>query len=98
MNKLNTYYHIVPTKDGFTYLCQNANTDELYLWRKASDTNPEALVFFSECAAEEWIKFMDLSPEHFKSEWFATAEVIEKFSDIKQDILAELGYSFEVGV
>ena len=82
MDELNIYYHIVPTNDGCVYLCQDKYTGEYYLHSKTSDVNKESLVFSSELAAEEWIA--SRAPlGHFKPEWFATADVIEKFSDMR---------------
>lgn len=98
MNELNIYFHIVPTYNGYTYLCQDKNTSELYLYKKASGNNPEALVFSSEQAAEEWIKLTRLPEGRFKAEKFGTVDIVEEFADIKKYGLTELGYSFEVGV
>lgn len=96
MSELNVYYHVVPTNDGCVYLCRNKNTSELYLWDKAFDKNSEALVFSSEQAADEWIELMRLPRHKFKSEWFATIDIIEDFSDIVG--LDALGYNFDVGM
>lgn len=96
MDKVNIYYSIVPINNGYTYLCQDQHTSELYLYEKALGENPEALVFSSEQAAEEWIKLTRLSRERFKPEEYCTVNVIEKFSDIND--LASLGYNFEVGM
>ena len=82
MDELNIYYHIVPIGDGYTYICQNKLTSELYRHSKTSDKNLEALVFSSKLAAEEWIKFTATKGQ-FKPEWFATADIIEKFSDME---------------
>ena len=97
MKKLNIYYHIVPINDGYTFLCQNRNTGELYLWKKVLDKNPDALFFSSKRAAEEWIASV-VPQECFEAEWFATVETVEMFSDISKSGLAELGYNFEVGM
>lgn len=98
MNKLNIYYHIVPTNDGYTVLCQDKNTSELYLYKKTLGENPEVLIFSSEQAAEEWIELTRLPEGHFKAEKFATVDVIEKFADLEKYDLAALGYNFEVGM
>lgn len=47
MNNINVYYCIVPINDGYHYVCQNKNTQELYLCHKALDDNDEALIFHS---------------------------------------------------
>ena len=39
MNNINVYYCIVPISDGYHYVCQNKNTQELYLCHKALDDN-----------------------------------------------------------
>lgn len=98
MNELNIYYHIVPKDDGYTFLCQDANTSELYLSKKSAGRNPESLIFSSKQAAEEWIELTRLPKGRFKAERFGTVDVIEKFADIKKYGLTELGYNFEVGV
>lgn len=86
MNELNIYYCIVPTNDGYTYLCQDKNTSELYLYKKALGNNPEALIFSSEQAAEEWIELTRLCEGKFKAESFGTVEVIEKIADLRYEV------------
>lgn len=85
MNELNIYYHVVPIGDGYTFLCQDKNTGELYLDKKSVNKNPEALIFSSGQAAEEWI-VMRLLEGKFKAEKFGTADVIEKFADVGCEI------------
>lgn len=83
MNEFKIYCHIVPTDDGYTYLCQDKNTSEFYLYKKILGHNPEALVFTSERAAEEWIELTRLPNGRFKAEEFGTVYVPEKFSDMR---------------
>ena len=81
MNEFKVYYHVVPTDDGYTYLCQDKNTSEFYLHKKILGQNPEALVFSSEQAAEEWIELAKLPKGRFKAEEFGTVYAPEKLSD-----------------
>lgn len=83
MNELNIYYCVVPTNDGYTYLCQERDTGELYLYNKSLGDNPEALIFSSEQAAEEWIKLTRLPEGRFKAEEFGTIDIIEEFADVR---------------
>ena len=53
MDNLNTYYHIVPKNDGYTYLCQSNN--ELFLVRKDAPPHSEELVFEDSVMAEKFI-------------------------------------------
>ena len=101
MNKLNIYYHVVPTNDGCVILCQDRNTSKLYLHNKAADKTPNELIFSSEQAAEEWMELMGLTKDCFKVEKFGTTDIIEEFSDLSRDInsrLTVLGYNFDVGM
>lgn len=98
MEKFNIYYHVVPQNNGCVYLCQNKYTGDLYLHNKAADETPDALIFSSDSAANEWIK-SNIPGSGFKSEWFATVCDIKDFSDVHiMSSLAELGYNFEVGM
>ena len=85
MSKLNIYYHIVPKDDGYTFLCQDKNTSELYLHKKSAGRNPESLIFSSKQAAEEWIELTRLPKERFKTERFGTINKIEEFADVRCD-------------
>lgn len=82
MNELNIYYHVVPIGDGYTFLCQNKNTNELYLSKKSKGRNLDSLIFSSKQAAEEWMELMRLPKDSFKTEKFGTADIIEKFADV----------------
>lgn len=86
MRDLNVYYQIVPKGDGYTYLCRDKNTGELYLHEKVTGNNPDVLVFSSKEAAEEWIDVIKPLDRVFKAEWFATMNVIETFEDIKKTV------------
>jgi len=86
MKNFNIYYHIVPLDDGCVFLCQDRNTGELYRYKKADDWNPEALIFSSEQAAEEWIELTRLPKGRFKAQWFAIVGTIEKFDDVRYEI------------
>ena len=86
MSELNIYYCIVPTDDGYTVVCQDKNTSELYLYKKSDAQNPETLIFSSEQAAEEWIELTRLPKDCFKAQWFATTNIIEKFADVRCEI------------
>ena len=83
MDELNIYYHVVLANDGYTFLCKDAHTKELYLRNKSEGDNAESLIFSSELAAEKWIEFSPFPPGFFKAEWFGTSDVIEQFSDVE---------------
>ena len=96
MSELNVYYHIVPKDDGYTFLCRNKQTGELYLHKKSKGRNPESLIFASRRTASIWLKFSGLLEDCFEVEEFGVADPIEEFADIED--LATLGYNFEVGM
>ena len=83
MENLNVYYHIVPIDDGYTVVCQDKNTGELYLYKKSNKRNPEVLIFSSEQAADEWLKLSELPKGCYKVQWFGTADVIEELADVR---------------
>lgn len=88
MGSFKIYYRIVPVGDGYHFLSQNSETNEFYLFDKASDdyNNPEILTFSSEQKAAEWIKASGLPEGKYCPEWFGTSDIINKFSDIGEII------------
>lgn len=90
MNEFKIYYQIVPIDDGYTFLCQNKNTNELYLRRKDEGKSPESLIFSSLRAAEEWIKQSTILNTRFKVEEFGASNIVANLSDGLQHIYMEL--------
>lgn len=77
MNEFKIYYQIVPIDDGYTFLCQNKNTNELYLRQKSEGKSSESLIFSSRQAAEKWIEQSTILNKRFKVEEFCASNIIE---------------------
>ena len=78
-------YQIVPLNDGgYNIVCRNSK-NQLYLRHKAAEATGEELVFSTQNAAEEWIKFYQ-KKNQYKVEDFITGRP-EFFSFADLDLI-----------